>query len=184
MKKRIMIILAILLAFILVVTSYFFVYGGEPEIENFNDVSANYETIANAAIKYYNALSYKAERRTLILYNDHMEESNAKNQLEDQVIINLTEEEKKEIEDRANKVEIALKEKIEQSKEAEKIMDLTADIMEIADQTNLLALNASIEAARAGEHGKGFAVVADQIGKLATDSAQAAVNTKESDTKV
>ena len=97
MKKRIMIILAILLAFILVVTSYFFVYGGEPEIENFNDVSANYETIANAAIKYYNALSYKAERRTLILYNDHMEESNAKNPLEDQVIINLTEEEKKAI---------------------------------------------------------------------------------------
>ena len=92
-----MIILAILLAFILVVTSYFFVYGGEPEIENFNDVSANYETIANAAIKYYNALSYKAERRTLILYNDHMEESNAKNPLEDQVIINLTEEEKKAI---------------------------------------------------------------------------------------
>ena len=97
MKKRIMIILTILLAFILVVTSYFFVYGGEPEIENFNDVSANYETIANAAIKYYNALSYKAERRTLILYNDHMEESNAKNPLEDQVIINLTEEEKKAI---------------------------------------------------------------------------------------
>ena len=97
MKKRIMIILAILLAFILVVTSYFFVYGGEPEIENFNDVSANYKTIANAAIKYYNALSYKAERRTLILYNDHMEESNAKNPLEDQVIINLTEEEKKAI---------------------------------------------------------------------------------------
>ena len=92
-----MIILAILLAFILVVTSYFFVYGGEPEIENFNDVSANYKTIANAAIKYYNALSYKAERRTLILYNDHMEESNAKNPLEDQVIINLTEEEKKAI---------------------------------------------------------------------------------------
>ena len=43
----------------------------------------------------------------------------------------------------------------------------------------MLALNASIEAARAGEAGKGFAVVADQIGKLASDSAKSAVNTRE-----
>lgn len=40
-------------------------------------------------------------------------------------------------------------------------------------------LNASIEAARAGEVGRGFAVVADQIGKLAADSAQAAVSTRD-----
>ena len=59
-----------------------------------------------------------------------------------------------------------MKQKIEESKEAERILDLTADIMEIADQTNLLALNASIEAARAGEAGRGFAVVADEITKL------------------
>ena len=40
-------------------------------------------------------------------------------------------------------------------------------------------MNASIEAARAGEAGKGFAVVADQIGKLASDSAKSAVNTRD-----
>ena len=60
-----------------------------------------------------------------------------------------------------------------------KIQNIIDAINNIAAQTNLLALNASIEAARAGEAGRGFAVVADQIGKLAADSAQSAVETKE-----
>ena len=94
-------------------------------------------------------------------------------------IMKKSEEEKKEVEERADAVERALKEKIEQSKEAEKIMTLTANIMEIADQTNLLALNASIEAARAGEAGRGFAVVADEITKLAAETGSTASQIKE-----
>ncbi len=62
---------------------------------------------------------------------------------------------------------------------SKKIESIIGDIEDIASQTNLLALNASIEAARAGEAGRGFAVVADQIGKLADQSSQSAVQTRQ-----
>lgn len=94
MKKGIIIILAILLAFILVITSYFFVYGGEPEIENFNDVSADYETIANVAMKYYNESTDKDERICLTIKEDCLLDDSL---LEDNIVINLNKEEKQAI---------------------------------------------------------------------------------------
>jgi len=76
------------------------------------------------------------------------------------------------LKDKKNAIHITINSKqnlesaIEESKEIEKIVEVSEAISAIARQTNLLALNASIEAARAGETGKGFAVVADEIKRL------------------
>ena len=72
-----------------------------------------------------------------------------------------------------------LKNAMKESKQVEKISQLTTDILSISSQTNLLALNASKEAARAGEAGKGFAVVADEIRELAESSRKTANNIQE-----
>ncbi|OPJ61560.1 methyl-accepting chemotaxis protein [Clostridium oryzae] len=81
--------------------------------------------------------------------------------------------------DVGQRLDIKLREAIDQVKAVEKIDSLTEEILQITSQTNLLALNASIEAARAGEAGKGFAVVANEINDLAENSKNTAMEIQD-----
>lgn len=62
--------------------------------------------------------------------------------------------------------------RLQQVRALEPLVDV---ISEVAKHINILSINATIEAARAGESGRGFAVVASEVRRLATVTANAAV---------
>jgi len=61
----------------------------------------------------------------------------------------------------------------------QKIAEKVKIINDIAFQTNILAINAAVEASNAGEAGKGFSVVAREVGVLAENSKQAAIEIED-----
>ena len=72
MKKTILIIVSAILVLILSVVAYFYIWGGKPQIDNFADISNDYECIANVALNYYNELSVKDESVLISIREDHL----------------------------------------------------------------------------------------------------------------
>lgn len=66
MKKTILIVISVFLALILSLVLYFYIWGGKPYIENFEEVSDDYEVVAQLALNTYAELS--PEKEYIIIY--------------------------------------------------------------------------------------------------------------------
>ena len=72
MKKKVLIIISIILLLILSIVAYFYIWGGKQHIESFDEISKDYECIANVALNYYNELSVKDESVLISIREDHL----------------------------------------------------------------------------------------------------------------
>lgn len=86
MKKGIIIAAAVLLTSILGIASYLYIWGGKPQIENFEDISKEYEEIAEKALHYYKELSPDKEYIIIDIGETSLEYDNNILQLSDSQI--------------------------------------------------------------------------------------------------
>ena len=77
MKKKLSIIIAIVLVLILSAIAYFYIWGGKPQIENFDEIADNYETVAQLALNTYSDLMPDEEYIIIDIYNGIFRKDNA-----------------------------------------------------------------------------------------------------------
>ena len=74
MKKGIIAVLAVLLAVVSAFTGYFYICGGEAQIENFDEASADYEAIAELCLGYYKENPSEEGRKTIDICDGYLED--------------------------------------------------------------------------------------------------------------
>lgn len=72
MKKTLLIIVSVVLALIFSVVAYFYIWGGKPQIENFDEISDAYEIVAQLALNTYAELSPEEEYITIHIYDGNL----------------------------------------------------------------------------------------------------------------
>ena len=77
MKKMVLIIVSAILVLILSTVAYFYIWGGKPQIENFDEVADDYETIAQLALNTYSDLMSDEEYIIIDIYNGIFRKDNA-----------------------------------------------------------------------------------------------------------
>ena len=77
MKKTILIIVSAILVLILSVVAYFYIWGGKPQIENFDEIADDYETVAQLALNTYSDLMPNEEYIIIDIYNGIFRKDNA-----------------------------------------------------------------------------------------------------------
>ncbi|MGN0317715.1 MAG: methyl-accepting chemotaxis protein [Lachnospira sp.] len=132
--------------------------------ESTEEVYRNVQTISDNANSGRNSSDLIMKKAADVYENAKKEQASAKQQTQE--------------------MSVAVNEKIQKSRAVKEISILTENILSITEETNLLSLNASIEAARAGDAGRGFSVVANEIGQLATHSAETAVQIQKVSSEV
>lgn len=72
MKKTLLIIISVVLTLIISVASYFYIWGGKPQIENFDEISHDYEIVAQLALNTYAKLSPEEEYIIIDIYDRNL----------------------------------------------------------------------------------------------------------------